>query len=110
MSDILIVCAIDENDMVIGTYAVDSVTKELPGVAHARVVDFPDEPQPTGEFTEVIDPDGTPALTEIKDWPDTTWANVPTAGNQGGWVKRKGRPKEHGPWVWDEATQDWVRA
>ena len=88
MSDILIVCAIDDDDQVIGTYAVDPVTKELPGVAHTRTVDFPDEPQPTGEFVEVIDEDGNPSTVEVLGWPDQDWANIPATRGGTGWVKR----------------------
>jgi hypothetical protein len=78
MSDISIVCAIDENDMVIGTYAVDSVTKELPGVAHAELRDFPNAPVRTGRKVEqLIDPDRPELGTELVDelgWPGPGWS------------------------------------
>lgn len=87
MSEILIVCAVDENNNVIGSFAVDPVTLELPGVNYHRLVDFPLEPQPTGEYYDVLenpdDPNSTVISMPILGWPDSTWSHDPVNG----WIK-----------------------
>lgn len=87
MSDIQIVVALDENGEWLGNYAVDAVTRELPGVVHAELRDFPNAPVPTGRQIEIpIDP------------------TDPSQGTQ--WVDELGLP---GPgWLWNPNIPDWA--
>ncbi len=78
MSDIQIACALDTSGVVIGCYAVDPVTMELPGVLWDRLVPLPDQPQPTGEvFSILTDPEDPNSPTQeipVLDWPSAGWS------------------------------------
>ena len=81
-SNIKQVLAIDENDLVIGTYAVDVSKPELPGVLHKKLIDMPDTPVPTGAFDSYIDEDGMELLIERLEWPGVGWSY-----NNNVWIK-----------------------
>lgn len=97
MSDILIVCALDDDGNVIGNYAVDPVTKELPGVAHAELRDFPTAPVPTGrKIEQLIDPEQPELGTEwvdVLDWPGPGWAWNPNIPAWAGPPGHAGKPQ-----------------
>lgn len=88
MSDIQIVSALDADGNVIGNYAVDPVLRELPGIDYHSLVDFPSEPQPTGEYVDVLenpeDPLSPIISIPVLEWPDSTWSHDPVNG----WIKK----------------------
>lgn len=72
------VFALDSDGTVIGAYAVDPDNPQLPGVEHARLVDTPDSPQPTGRMVSVPQdmnsPEGpTKEIPELQ-WPSAGWS------------------------------------
>ena len=89
MPEILIVCAIDDNNSVIGSYAVDSQIRDLPGIEYNRLIDYPSEPQPTGEYVDVLenpdDPESPLISIPLLGWPDLTWSHDPING----WIKNR---------------------
>ena len=81
--DPLIVAALDDHGTMIGAYAVDAATRELPDTG-VRVVDYPTEPVDTGRTTtapaDPDDPDGPTVEVPVLAWPESGWTYTDTDG------------------------------
>lgn len=69
--------ALDENNVVIGIFAVNANDPQLPGVEHNELIPFPDIPQPTGKFVidcgNSLDPNEECKEIELIEWPTQGW-------------------------------------
>lgn len=82
--DPTIVAAIDDHDQALGVYAVDPDAPDLPGMTHARLVDYPTDPIDTGRIVTVPDDPNDPNSPTHDEpvlvWPAAGWTYTDTDG------------------------------
>lgn len=73
-NDIFVVAAINKDNFVVGIYAVDPITKNLPDIDYEYLVDYPTQPVFYGEYYENENFEESPI--PILGWPEPGWRHI----------------------------------